>query len=68
MFDRGSQRRVHRTPIEYKGTDVWVSQNERPLLTVTGEDMLLHVLDVATMVEIRSISGAGNFPGHLQAF
>ena len=68
VFDRGAQRRVHRTPIEYKGTDLWVSQTENPLLTVTGEDMLLHVLDVATMVEIRSITGAGNFPGHLQAF
>ncbi len=68
VYDRSAQRRVHRAPIEYLGSNLFVSQDEQPVLTVTGGDGLLHVLDVATMTETRSIAEAGVLPGHLQAF
>ena len=68
VFDRASQRRVHRVPIEYGGSNLYVTPDEKPLLVITGEDLLLHVLDVATMVEVRTIAEIGVAPGHLQAF
>jgi len=68
VFDRAAQRRVHRAPIDYHGSNLFVSRGDNPLLTVTGDDGLLHVLDVATMTEVRSIAEAGIVPGHLQAF
>jgi len=68
VYERSSQRRVHRLPIEYAGTDLLVSPGNAPLLTITGEDGLLHVLDVATMAEVRTIAEAGISPGFLQAF
>jgi methylamine dehydrogenase heavy chain len=68
VYDRGSKRRVQRVPIDYRGTDLLVSPGARPSLIVTGEDRMLHVLDVATMVEVRTIAEVGIYPGFLQAF
>jgi methylamine dehydrogenase heavy chain len=68
VYNRGSQRRVQRVPIDYRGTDLLVASGAEPSLIVTGEDRLLHVLDVATMVEVRTIAEVGIYPGFLQAF
>ncbi len=68
VYRLADRRRVHRTPIPYSGSDLVVSQDDAPLLTVTGDDGLLHVYDVATMAPVRSIAEAGVLPGHLQGF
>lgn len=68
LFDRSAQRRVGRIPVEAHGTNLFVSQDEAPLLTVTGEDMQLHVYDVGTLKHVRTISEAGIAPGLLQGF
>ena len=68
IFDRSAQRRVGRIKLEHPGSNLFVSQNDEALLTVTGEDRQLHVFDVATMKLVRSIAEAGFSPGLLQGF
>ncbi len=68
IFDHSAQRRIARLPLTHKGTNLHVSQDDSPLLTVTGEDTQLHVFDVATLKLVRSISEVGTAPGLLQGF
>ncbi len=68
VFDRSAQRRIGRLTLEQPGTNLYVSQNDAPLLTVTGDDMQLHVFDVATLTLVRTISEVGFAPGLLQGF
>ena len=54
--------------LEHPGSNLFVSQNDAPLLTVAGEDMQLHVFDVETLKHVRTISEVGFAPGLLQGF
>ena len=68
VFNRATQRRIGRLPLQHRGTNLFVSQDRAPLLTVTGVDSQLHVFDVATLKLVRSISEVGTAPGLLQGF
>ncbi len=68
IFDRSAERRIGRLPLEHPGTNLFVSQNDAPLLTVTGDDMQLYVFDVETLTLVRTISEVGWAPGLLQGF
>ena len=68
VYHRQAQRRIGRLALPHKGTNLLVSQNDEPLLTVTGVDGQLHVFDVATLTLARSISEVGVAPGLLQSF
>ena len=68
VFNRQVQKRVAQLPLEHSGTNLSVSQDDKPLLTVTGEDGQLHVFDVATLSLVRTIAEVGVAPGLLQNF
>ncbi|HIG42033.1 MAG: amine dehydrogenase large subunit [bacterium] len=65
IFDRAAQRRVAKIKLETTATDLLVSQNDKPLLTVST-DGKLHVFDAETTRLVRSIDLPS--PGVLQAF
>lgn len=66
IFQRSSQRRIGRLPIEHMGTNILVSQGSPALLSITGVDSQLHVYDVGTLKLVRSIAEIGPAPGLLQ--
>ena len=66
ILNRSRRQLITRLELPEKGTNVFVSQNDAPLLTVTGEDQQLHVFDVATLKQVRTISQVGIAPGYLQ--
>ncbi len=68
VFNRTGQRRVARLTMENKGAYLHVSQNDAALLTVSGEDRQLHVYDIRTLTEQRTIPEVGVSPGYLQGF
>ncbi len=55
IFDRSAQRRIAKIKLEVPATNLLVSQNDDPLLTVTGTDSKLHIFDVRTTKLARSI-------------
>jgi methylamine dehydrogenase heavy chain len=65
IFDRQTERRIAKIKLENPATDLLVSQNDKPLLTVTGTDGKLHVFDVLTTRLVRSIDMPN--PGPIQA-
>ena len=67
-YNRSTQQRVARLPIEQLGTDLHVTPSDPPLLTVTGGDAQLHVFDIQSTRLLRSIPETGAAPGLLQGF
>lgn len=55
VFNRASQQRIARIPLEAMAFNIFVSQNDEPLLTTAGSDRKLHVFDVRTTRLLRSI-------------
>jgi methylamine dehydrogenase heavy chain len=68
VFDRAAQRRVGRLDVAYGGTDLFVTPTAAPLLVISGEDSRVHIYDVATLTEQRTIDEVGRWPGYLQGF
>ncbi|MEM7100640.1 MAG: amine dehydrogenase large subunit [Pseudomonadota bacterium] len=68
VYNREAQQRVAQIPLTQDGTNLFVSQDEHPLLTVTGVDAQLHIFDVKTLKQVRTISEVGVAPGLLQGF
>ncbi len=68
VFQRDTGRRIARIKLAAAATNLLVSQDDEPLLTVTGTDNALHVYDVKTAKHVRSIEQSGSFPGLLQSF
>ena len=67
IYKLSEQRLISRLPIEHKGTDLFVSRTDNPLLTISGTDQQLHIYDVTTQKRVRSIAGIGaGGPGYLQ--
>jgi methylamine dehydrogenase heavy chain len=66
IFDRQQQRRIAKIELEETASQLLVSQNDEPLLTVTGTDGKLHVFDVRTTKLERSIELP--FPRAIQGF
>jgi methylamine dehydrogenase heavy chain len=66
VFNRASQRRIARIPLETATVNIFVSQKDEPLLTTAGDDRKLHVFDVRTnrlLRSIDSIAGEGLVQG-----
>lgn len=68
IYDRSSTRKIASITLAAPGSNLWVSQNDAPLLTVSAEDRQLHVFDVATTRQVRTIAQVGVAPGYLQGF
>jgi methylamine dehydrogenase heavy chain len=66
VFDAVAQRRIGRIALEQPAAYLHVSQNDAPLVTITGEDRQLHVYDALSLRHVRTIPEAGTAPGLLQ--
>jgi len=69
VFDVSEQSRIARLALEHKAEFLHVSQNRDALLAVSGEDLNLHIFDVKTLKEVRTIDSVGAAgAGHIQGF
>jgi methylamine dehydrogenase heavy chain len=68
IYDRSAERKIASIVLEAPGGNLWVSQNDAPLLTVSASDRQLHVFDVMTTRRVRTISEVGSAPGYMQGF
>ncbi|NKB99071.1 MAG: hypothetical protein GKR90_11350 [Pseudomonadales bacterium] len=68
VYNRSEQRKIGVIPMEVSGANLFVAQTEAPIVTVSGTDRQLHVYDVATTKEIRTIAEVGISPGYMQGF
>jgi len=68
VFDVSAQHRIARVALGYEAANLHVSQNDDALLAVSGEDMIVHIYDIKTLKEVRTIEGVGTGPGHIQGF
>lgn len=68
IFKLAEQRRIARIKMEYAAGDIFISQTDAPLITVSAEDFQLHVFDLETLTEVRQIPQVGVAPGYLQGF
>jgi len=68
VFNKSTRKRIARVKLETEGFNLFVSQNDKALLTVSGSDSSLDVYDVVTTKRLRSITEVGGFVGLLQGF
>ena len=66
IFLRKAERRIGKIKLEASATDLLVSQNDEPLLSVSGTDGKLHVFEIPANRLVRSIDLP--LPGLIQAF
>ncbi len=66
VYNRAEQRKIGVIPMAVPGANLFVAQTDAPLVTVSGTDRQLHVYDVATAREIRTIAEVGT--GYMQGF
>jgi methylamine dehydrogenase heavy chain len=68
VYNRAAKRKIGTIPLEISGANLRVSQTDTPLLTVSGTDRQLHVYDVVSTKEVRTIAEVGVSPGYMQGF
>lgn len=68
IYDRSEERKVGSITLDATAANLWVSQNDEPLLAVSGTDRQLHVYDVSTNRVVRTIAEVGISPGYIQGF
>ena len=68
VYRRASQRKIASIKLPSNGSNLWVSKDADPLLSVTAYDQQVHVFDVKTTKLERSIGEAGVSPGFIQGF
>ena len=68
IYQKGAQRKIASISLEAKGSNLWVSKGDDPLLSVTAYDQQVHVFDAKRTKAVRTIEEAGVSPGFIQGF
>ncbi|MCZ6888417.1 MAG: amine dehydrogenase large subunit [Gammaproteobacteria bacterium] len=68
VFNRGTQRRIARITLETPVTNLYITQNDAPLLLTSTEEGQIDIYDGLTTAKVRTIEKPGVVPAMFQSF
>lgn len=68
VFNRGTNRRIGRLPLETTVNNIYVDQTDQPRLVASTTDRQLQIFDVQTLKLERTIEEPGAIPALIQSF